>query len=178
MYVDNFLTITNPNLTTAGNYFSASIDLGVGRDIAEGTELRLVVTRTGSFTGDAATTCAVNLWTADGPSTASTGAAGAGGSAGSSPVQLSAGQAIALAAATSLGIPVQTIIPMPAARNASGLEAPGALYRRYLYVVFAVAAGTGYTGSNSSLYNVQIVIDAQDGVTYHADAIATLPNPV
>jgi hypothetical protein len=171
MYVDNFLTITNPPITTAGTYISASLDFGVDRDLAEGTALKIVITRTGAFagTGDVS----VQVFTADTASVAAT--SGPGGTVGSGEYVLASTSAIALVAATAAGLPVQLILPLPAPR-ASNLETPGARYKRYVYLKY-VTTGT-HTGVNTGNLSAQIVIDAQDGVTYHADAISTLPNPV
>jgi hypothetical protein len=171
MYVDNFLTITNPPITTAGTYISASLDFGVDRDLAEGTELKIVITRTGAFAGGASV--AVEVWTADTASVAAT--SGPGGTAGSNEYVLAATAAMPLATATAAGLPVQLILPLPAPRL-STLETPGARYKRYVYLRY-LTVGV-HTGVNTGHLSAQIVIDAQDGVTYHADAISTLPNPV
>jgi hypothetical protein len=175
MYVDNFLTITNPAITSNGTYISASLDFGVDRDLAEGTALKIVITRTGAFAGG--NDVSVQVFTADTASVAATAGAGGGvaGTVGSGEYVLASTSALALVAATAAGLPVQLILPLPAPR-ASNLETPGARYKRYVYLKY-VATGT-HTGSNAGNLSAQIVIDAQDGVTYHADAIATLPNPV
>lgn len=183
MYIDNELTLSNPAITTTSaspgtSYVSASIDLAQVADISEGYALKVVTTMTGAFTNaDATSAIRAVLCTADTPTTA--GLYGAGPTNPTALADLIGVNGTLLAAATTLGLKVQTVNPFPHAVS-SGLASPGAKHQRYMFVrYYAISAGaTAFTGTNTGNLKTSIVLDAQDGVTFYADKIDTLPNPV
>lgn len=177
MYIDNDLTFSNPNITTAASgagtqYMSASIDLSVVRDLAEGHTLKFVTTKTGAFTGSADATIEVQIFTADSATTAGSY------SAPTNPTQLATTGAIPIAAADALGLKVQVVQPFPMPVTA-GLTTPGSKHQRYMFIRYVVISATSdaFDTGNTGRLQTSIVLDAQDGVTFYADAISTLPNP-
>lgn len=177
MYIDNDLTFSNPNITTAASgagtqYMSASIDLSVVRDVAEGHTLKLVTTKTGTFTGSADATIEVQIFTADSATTAGLY------SAPQNPVLLASTGVLPIAAAETFGLKVQVVTPFPMPVTA-GLATPGSKHQRYMFLRYIVisAANDAFDTGNAGRLQTSIVLDAQDGVTFYADAINTLPNP-
>lgn len=177
MYIDNDLTFSNPNITTAAaggtQYMSASIDFSVVRDLAEGHTLKLVTTKTGAFAGSSVdATIEVQIFTADSATTAGSY------SPPQNPVQIATTGPLPIAGAEALGLKVQVVTPFPMPVT-SGLTAPGSKHQRYMFIRYVVtsATSTAFTTGNTGRLQTSIVLDAQDGVTFYADAISTLPNP-
>jgi hypothetical protein len=182
MYIDNDLTLQNPAITTTSaspgtSYMSASIDLSQIRDVAEGHQLKLVTTMTGGFTNaDLFSGVRAVLSTADTPTVAGAYSAPTNETA---LLDLLNPSGTSLAGATVAGLKVQTVLPLPHPVT-GGLATPGSKHQRYMFVrYYAISASaTAFTGSNAGNLQTNIVLDAQDGVTFYPNAYDTLPNPV
>lgn len=180
MIIDNLLTFSNPTITTSASggtvYRTTTIDLSAvtgGRDVREGYDLLIHTTLTAVFPagGAAGSLVVARLKQATAPITT----AGAVAAPTGDLFLADLGQ---WAVRVSASAGASTIVPFPAA-VVSNLALPGTRHSRYLYIEYTVseAASTALSGANAGLLTTSIVLDAQDGVTFHASGFTSGSNP-
>ncbi|MFN7318371.1 MAG: hypothetical protein ACK5S6_02570 [bacterium] len=189
MYTDTSLTATIPQITTAASNYSSKYpaatvwDIQSIRDVASGHNLKLVINLATAFAtttpGDIANSLIeINVEMDD-------------NSSFSSPTFVAkvcqmTGSILAAPDPLASGRPVTMIVPFPPpignvnyltlAGSAWGLQ--GARYERYIRVFFTAVNSSSVAFSASGTGSISLVIDAQDGRQFYADAVSTLPNPV
>ncbi len=189
MYIDNSLTTAIPTITAAlANYTSkypaATVwDIQSIRDVASGYNLKLVITLATAFATASPPDIAnslieVNVEMDDNPSFTSPTFVGKvcqmTGSLLAAPDPLAAARPVTMIVPLPSPIGLVTYLTLPG--SAWGLQ--GARYERYMRVSFTAVNSSGVAFSVSGTGTVSLVMDAQDGRQFYADAISTLPNPV
>lgn len=190
MYIDNSLTASIPPMTAAlANYSSkypcAAWDMKSLRDVRSGHDLKLVINFATPFTMTAPLdinnmTLEVNLETDDDPAFGSAIFTGR--------CAILTGAILNYPSPSADNRPLTLIVPLPPPLtivsyvsgtlqgNAGGVV--GAKYKRYIRIAFVARHASGIPFLTSATGTVSLVIDAQDGRQFYADAISTLPNPV
>lgn len=158
MIVDQFLTASSPNITTATTPTATSYDtvdcwdIQNPRDLYEGHTLRLIVTiPAGQFGGGSGTTLGLALWGAD--TTVYAGNVYTG-----SPVFICGIRSFTQAQLAAGGTFEMPIAPV--------LSASGTTMKRFLFVR-ADATGTNAFTGTGNIVTARIVIDSQDGRTFY-----------